>query len=327
MDSLLKMDPICLFMLEKKHNYSSYEEYKIKHKLIKTKEELKNEGAVCCGICGLYSHHLTSHIVRIHKITTKEYKEKYGEISSKKHCDEQSERVKGDKNPAYNHGGRLSPFSDKFIYSDRTNKQEVIDKMKDSIKNNANHSNKVEYWLKSGYTLEESKEKVSERQRTFSLEKCIEKYGEEQGTKRWAEKQEKWLESIGNSFSRGFSNVSQELFWKISENLEDFSSIYFAELGKDKKIDSSGKNNEYILNLNTRIVKPDFIDKNKNKIIEFDGTYWHSERIVDKTNKLRDKERDKLLKDSGYEVLHISESDYRENPEIIVERCLEFLNG
>ena len=37
----------------------------------------------------------------------------------------------------------------------------------------------------------------------------------------------------------------------------------------------SGNNNELRLRLNEKLILPDFIDTNLNKIIEFDGTYWH----------------------------------------------------
>ena len=102
--------------IKKDHGYNNYNEYKIKYGLIKTQEQLLKEGAVECKICGLIAHDLTSHITRTHKITTIEYKNKHGNIiRSNNYIQDQSERIKGDKNPAYNHGGKYSPFSDKFI--------------------------------------------------------------------------------------------------------------------------------------------------------------------------------------------------------------------
>ena len=73
----------------------------------------------------------------------------------------------------------------------------------------------VEYWLEKGYTEEEAKKTISELQRTFSLEKCIKKYGEIEGRKRWEKRQRKWQKTLND---RGFhqlgcSNVSQELFF------------------------------------------------------------------------------------------------------------------
>jgi hypothetical protein len=49
-----------------------------------------------------------------------------------------------------------------------------------------------EYWMKKGFTIEESKQKVSQRQRTFSLDICISKYGEKDGKKIHKKRQIDW---------------------------------------------------------------------------------------------------------------------------------------
>ena len=41
--------------------------------------------------------------------------------------------------------------------------------------------NQLEYWLSKGFSEEYAKLKIIERQKTFSLKKCIEKYGEDTG--------------------------------------------------------------------------------------------------------------------------------------------------
>lgn len=56
--------------------------------------------------------------------------------------------------------------------------------------------NQVEYWTKQGFSETEAILKVSERQSTFSLEKCIEKYGDIEGTIRWKARQEKWQNTL-----------------------------------------------------------------------------------------------------------------------------------
>ena len=42
-------------------------------------------------------------------------------------------------------------------------------------------------------------------------------------------------------------------------------------------------------------------------------------------NKLREKERDNSILNAGYEVLHIKESDYREDPEREIKKCIDFI--
>jgi uncharacterized C2H2 Zn-finger protein len=311
------------------HGYSSYDEYKIKHNLIKTESDLKSEGAISCKLCGLFSHDLTSHILRTHKISPKKYKEEYGEIRSEKYLTNQSKNIAGEKNPAYNHNGKYSSLSKNFIYADSVDKKSIIDKISNSNKNNGNNDTTLIYWINGGFTEKESKEKIKERQTTFTLEKCIEKYGKENGILRWKDRQEKWHNSYKKSKKNGYSKISQELFWKLFERIDiDVKKfIFFAELNEDKNLDTSGLNNEYRLNLDNRFIFPDFINIDSKKIIEFDGTYWHGKHIIKNTNRLRDHQRDEIIIRNGYSVLHIKEEDYRNDKNDAVEKCLEFLNG
>ena len=82
----------------------------------------------------------------------------------------------------------------------------------------------------------------------------------------------------------------------------------------------------------------------KNKIIEFNGDYWHANpelylfedyvgNIID--NKptyayeiwAKDAKKLSFAKDNGYEVLVIWEAEFRELPKSTVEKCLKFLRG
>jgi hypothetical protein len=54
----------------------------------------------------------------------------------------------------------------------------------------------LDYWLNKGFSVEESKLKVKETQTTFSKEKCIEKYGQELGLKKFNDRQQKWINSL-----------------------------------------------------------------------------------------------------------------------------------
>lgn len=178
----------------------------------------------------------------------------------------------------------------------------------------------LNYWLKkTDGDEEEAKRLLKERQTTFSLDKCIAKFGEEDGKRRWQIRQEKWMK---NNKKSNFSKVSQKLFYEIYNKLNiDKSKIYFATLHREE----NRKNSEYILQLNNITIKPDFIDLNQNKIIEFDGLYWHNQHT--KANKKREETRDKEIIESGFKVLHILESDYYKDKNEIVKKCLEFLNN
>lgn len=176
-----------------------------------------------------------------------------------------------------------------------------------------------EYYMLREYTEQESLKKVSEYQKTFSLDICIKKYGEKEGKEIWLQRQEIWQKNYKKS---NFSKISQKLFWEIYSKLNNKDNIFFAELGKDNTPDLSGKNNELRLKL-TKVLLPDFIDTSTKKVIEFDGTYWHGD--VGRGNKLRDRERDEILISHGYKVLHISENEYNNDKQMVIEKCLNFL--
>ena len=48
--------------------------------------------------------------------------------------------------------------------------------------------------------------------------------------------------------------------------------------------------------------------------------------IMESQKPKREYNRDKLIEDSGYEILHIKECDYTKNPDECVRLCLDFLN-
>jgi very-short-patch-repair endonuclease len=57
----------------------------------------------------------------------------------------------------------------------------------------------------------------------------------------------------------------------------------------------------------------------EDKIIEFDGRYWHSDE---------EKEiiKDKFLRLKKYKVLHIFDDEYKINPQETLNKCIEFLS-
>ena len=77
----------------------------------------------------------------------------------------------------------------------------------------------------------------------------------------------------------------------------------------------------------------------KNKLIEYNGDFWHSNPLLYEENfvnpiskrsakyiwKNDARKRDVALS-NGYELLVIWESDYNDNPEKEIQKCLEFLN-
>lgn len=74
--------------------------------------------------------------------------------------------------------------------------------------------NQIGYWTKQGFTNEEAINLVKERQNTFSLDTCINKYGESKGLLIFEERQRKWQFSRLNSEGNSWSYKDQGLSFK-----------------------------------------------------------------------------------------------------------------
>jgi hypothetical protein len=239
----------------------------------------------------------------------------YGIEVAKDKVKEHSKRVKGNKNPGYNHQGRLSPFSKKFIKGD-VRKETIKKANKTKQDNPLNNPMHRDYYLPQcncNYDIADFL--FRERQATGRKDKFIERYGEEEGLRRWKERQKKWLKSYRKS---NFSKISQDLFWNIVD-VFGTDGITFAELEYCKAY-FDGSNKEKVIKTSKSFIKADFIYKNK--IIEFDGDYWHGKN----GNIQRETKRDKYLMNKNYKILHIKECDYNKNKEKEIKKCLRFLN-
>ena len=127
------------------------------------------------------------------------------------------------------------------------------------------------------------------------------------------ERYEKQLETLNKLKLNKYSKISQTLFWEIEKRINYADGdLYFYEL-----------NNEYFLkidnkfNYKSNIIFLDF--KYQNKIIEYNGNYWH--------NHENDKIRYEILKKMGYDVLVITSDEYNRNKktESTINKCIKFL--
>lgn len=162
-----------------------------------------------------------------------------------------------------------------------------------------------------------------------SLKWFIDKYGEETGRSKY---DEICASKIG--FAGGYSKMSQELFAKIDSKLGDYA----------KESRWAEKNHEFeifgeIAPGTKKILRVDYFLNGK--VIEFNGDFWHANptmyesgsrlKMFDGNEKLaddiwdRDARRLKAIESLGYKVLIIWESDYKDNPDGQLKRCLDFL--
>ena len=191
---------------------------------------------------------------------------------------------------------------------------------------NAIKDTNIEYYLNQGMSEEEAALALKNRQSTFSLDKCIKKYGEEEGKRIFNERQSKWIKKLQKSFEiNGDSRSTTSMF--AEDMIKAICKYLFIPVPTREKYISDGEHNfafDFTLG---------------KKIIEFHGDYWHcnpakySADYVHKTygitaQEVWDKDKIKLecARNHGYDVLYIWELDYRKDREGQIKKCLEFLN-
>ena len=190
----------------------------------------------------------------------------------------------------------------------------------------------LEYWLNKGFSEKESILKVSESQRTFSKEICIEKHGDINGYKIWKTRQDKWQKSLykNGNIKGGYSKVSQELFNTLSEYC--INTKY------------ATNNSELVLRENDKNYYYDFTDIDRKKIIEYNGDQYHANPLKYESNSYPhpyrkekgytakdiwkyDSDKKNLAIKNGYEYLTIWDSEYKQNKELVIQKCIDFLNN
>jgi len=193
----------------------------------------------------------------------------------------------------------------------------------------------IQYWINKGYSDDEAKIKLSERQSTFSKKLCIEKYGEEEGLRVFTKRQEKWSKSLNENGNMkiGYSKISQELFYEL---------LGCYDIGERENVKFATHNGELKLNKdNGGIWLYDFVDLSGKKIIEYNGDMYHGnpkkyiaedyphpfrKDITAQEIWNKDKLKLDVAKDNGYETLVIWDSEYRwGNKRKVINRCIEFL--
>lgn len=251
-----------------------------------------------CVICGYRSESLQTHLRYKHNLTPKEYRKQYNaEPFSEKHLKEKREQWTGEKNPGFNHGGKLSPWS----YKNTSKSKEEIDSCKaktiEAILKSENLNTRIEYWLKvTNGNKELAEELLSKRQRTF-------------------------LKRLGKD-RHAISTSERQLFSELIK--------YFPDLKQQIEI-SASKRKHYFFDMGLG-----------NKLIEYNGDYWHANPIKYKENDILQYPGGKRLsakdvwkineckincaQNKGYNILVIWETDFIKNKNVVIEKCRSFLS-
>ena len=204
--------------------------------------------------------------------------------------------------------------------------KEFFEKNRLAVKKAVKPTN-IEYYLNQGYSYEDAYLKLKERQTTNSLEKFIEKYGEEIGNIKYAERQKKWLNSLYKNFQlNGDGRSKQSKFAK--ELITSICKYFSIEIPK-KEFYIYDKQNK-------KVYAYDF--HYNYHIIEFNGDYWHcnpklyDENFYNKVKQLYakdiweyDKTKIDLCDKYNIKTLTIWESEYRNNKEATLQKCIDFI--
>jgi len=192
----------------------------------------------------------------------------------------------------------------------------------------------IDYYTIREYSKEEAKELVSKEQKYFSKDICIKKYGKEKGLKIWKERQVKWQETLKSKPPEEIARINR---LKLTKGI----TVSKAE----KEILAEVRNAKPTLMVIDQLTLSDNIKKQyiydisaNNKIIEYNGDFWHcnpkiySADYVNPRTKLTasekwnlDAEKIMFAQSQGYEVLIVWESDFKENKEEVLKKCIQFL--
>jgi very-short-patch-repair endonuclease len=163
----------------------------------------------------------------------------------------------------------------------------------------------------------------------FTLEWFIKKYGEKEGEKLYKERSKNisqksfFREYNKEQNKKNYSKTSQKFFWELYKNTS-FEKVYFAELNHEY---SCGHKGNY-----------DFVIIDNKKVIEFNGDMWHANPKIYSKNDIvpilgitakqiweKDEERAKFLKENGWQLKIIWESEFKKNKKKSIEDSLEYL--
>ncbi len=320
-------------------------------KQTKRNEELngiENVDYVVCQICGVKAKQLGSaHLTVFHNMNLSKYKQLYpdakitSEIFIKNFSG--SNNPNSIENTTEQERKERSPFCEEF-YKKRGINPSQRDALIENVTKNRNYNTRLSYYVNKGYDINQAKEKLHERQKTFTLEKCILKYGEVEGKIRFEERQRKWAEKMKEKYNNGeYSKLSYSL---LSNAYSNFEIICIDSIVKTLNLSESdywAANNTvnkqfeiFIKGLHKRF-RYDF--RYKNKIIEFNGDYWHCNPEKFEANYFNtqikmtasekwqyDKIKIAIAKENGYEILVIWESEYKVCPDAVIQKCIDFLS-
>lgn len=327
-----------------------------KNRLKKQEEFLIEHGAdlemPVCKVCGWKAFDLTTHITKFHKIPMKDYYKQFScdtySVLHPERREERSERKLGEKNPFFDHGGKFSAVSkNSVLYEGLSDKEKMIkikevqEKQKQGREEGEGYTTRLDYWIKKGFTEDEAHSMLHKRQRTFSLDICVAKYGEEEGFKRWKARQDIWLTSYYDKTEEELEDIFNRKGIR-THGTSTTAVTFFDRLRTPTCRYCDRKDNkEIVIKTELRAYSVDYCEPEKKKVIEFYGDIWHANPILfegedypiywsttaKSAQEMWETDKFKLaqLNAAGYDVLVIWELDWKQDPDKTIQRCKDFL--
>ena len=293
---------------------------------------------ITCKLCGLKVVQLNNaHFTMFHPdMTLAKYKNLFPDAPCvcQKYIDEY---LKGKNNPrsaskiSQEEIRKNSPFCKEFYETRGLDDSVRVKMVKEMSKRPPEkQGTSIEYFLAKGYTEEEALKKRKEVY-GFTLEKAIEKYGEEEGKRIFLERQRKWIESM----------YADSSACKCKSNISGISQKFIKDvLGVCSNCNNTflfGKK-EYTIEGIDHVYKYDLTCYKNKRIIEFHGDLWHGNpKMFEETdcNPINgqpysekwkyDSEKKETAENNGFEVMVVWESDYKNFRKDVVEKAREFI--
>ena len=261
-----------------------------------------------------------NNITKSSKPTIDKYINKYGEEDGRKIWEKYKESL------GYTKEKSIKKYGEK---EGEKRWKNYISKMSESCKKiktskEMGYINSKKFYIDK-YGEEEGEKKYSlwkKSQDHSSKEFMVKKYGIEEGLKKY---KEAGLKKAIHSDTY-HSKISQLLFEDIKKIINDDANIKFSDNGGELRLYDKKENKPYYYDFSY-----------KNKIIEYNGDFWHANPKIYKDDYLfkdgssasdvweRDKKKIDFAKKSGYDVFIVWDNDYKKDKINILEKCLNFL--
>lgn len=196
----------------------------------------------------------------------------------------------------------------------------------------------VNYWMRNGYSYDESVELVRKVQATNTIETYIKKYGYEMGVSEWNKRNSEWGERmrvlkqengcVGNAYSKS----ACKLFDSVIETLSN-EGIFFEKVYYGKK-EFSKWDSDY-----NRVYFYDFVINDIKLCVEYNGIMFHpkpndyewkslfSGKGYDEVREY-DMRKQQLITDLGYTLIVVWEDDiFEKSLKKITDTCKLLLNS